>query len=712
LTCLFLMNARFRPLVALLPAFIAISPTLAQSTAASDTGLQRDSTLPPITVYASRFEEVRSNALPHTSIVTADEILKSGASNVSEVLSRVAGLPLRLNLDGSTNAVVDMRGFGDTASNNIVVLLDGVRLSEHEQSMARTSMIPIEAISHIEISKTGNSVLYGDGANGGTINIITRKNVGQLTVVSGGLASYSGLHSGLYHSTDLQDSSLSLFARQYASDNYRRNSRGTEISAGTSWSKRIDSQTDIGARFFVNRERNKLPGSLPSIWLHSAPRESQVPGYNWDAAVDSHSLTLFGKKKIDDIELAVDWNQRSRRNSDVYSYDAYNVFSGYRYDDWRQSRGNSSSQADIQTLSPRLKISNFIIARNTLQIGYDWHKTSKEGLAHLTFGCSSGSLSSLCGNGGTDAGGNTNRLDHQSRGLYFRNTLELSNKDRIVFGHRRESYSQTRTNDYGYGPSTFNAKGTTSASELEYARNFQPHLTGFVRLSRNFRIPNADDNNNVAYAPPLFNEPLLLRVQASQDIDLGLIHRSGLLQTEARYFRSHVKNEIGYDPSGCGYACNVNFDPTRREGIHLRQRLELAQAWTLRANFHFIKARFVEGRYAGNDVPSVPAITGQLSMDYHLNPNHQLTLTTRGAQSRFMSGDFENSQTRTAGYAVQDLSYFYKRKNWSVVASVLNLTNKQYADTGIYKPSYTSPYQLTLYPNPGRSFSLSSRYAF
>lgn len=708
----FHMNARYKLLAALLPTIIGISPAQAQPQGAPYDRALTDQALPTITVHASRFEEVRAGVLPHITLVSADEIHRSGASNVSEVLSRVAGLPMRLNLDGSTNAVVDLRGYGDTASNNMVVLLDGIRLSEHEQSMARTSMIPLEAISHIEISRAGNSVLFGDGANGGTINIITRKNVGQVTVVSGSLASFGGLNSGLFHARDLQDSALSLFARQYASDNYRSNARGTELSAGSSWTKRIDSQTDIGARFFVNRERNKLPGSLPSIWLNSMPRATQVSGYNWDAEVDSHSLTLFGRKRMEDMELAVDFSQRSRRNSDAYSYDAYNVFSGYRYDDWRQSQGSSSSQADVQSLSPRLKISNFILPRNTLQMGYDWHKTSKDGLAKLTFGCSSGSTSSLCANAIPDVGGNNYRFVHQSSGLYFRNTLELSRVDRIVFGQRRESYSQMRTIDYGYGPSAYRAKDTNTASELEYARNFQPNLTAYLRLSRNFRIPNADDNGNVAYAPPLFVEPLLLRVQTSQDVDWGVIHQSGHVQTRVNYFRSHVKNEIGFDPSGCGYACNVNFEPTEREGIQIQQNLDLSKALSLRTNLRFVKARFLEGRYAGNDVPGVPALTGQLSMDYRLSSTERLTWTTRGAKSRYMSGDFDNSQAQIAGYAVQDLSYFFKAKKWSVVASVLNLTNKQHADTGIYKPSYTTPYALTLYPNPGRTFNLSGRYAF
>ena len=187
------MNTRLKPLAALLPALFILSPAVAQQTTGVNSSSEGASVLPSITVYASRFEEKLADALPQTSVVTAAEIQKSGASNVSEVLSKVAGLPMRINLDGSTNAVIDMKGYGDTASNNVVVLLDGVRLSESEQTVARTSMIPLEAIDHIEITKTGNSVLYGDGATGGTVNIVTKKNAGNLTMVSGGLASYSGL---------------------------------------------------------------------------------------------------------------------------------------------------------------------------------------------------------------------------------------------------------------------------------------------------------------------------------------------------------------------------------------------------------------------------------------------------------------------------------------------------------------------------------------
>jgi len=165
-----------------------------------------------VLIYASRFEEPVENSLPQTFIITDREIQKSGFSNVSEVLQKIGGLTVRQNLDGSTNGVIDIRGFGDAADNNVLVLLDGVRLSENEQASARTSLIPLEAIDHIEIMRGGNSVLYGDGATGGTINIVTKSNLNDLTVVSAGLGSYSTIQSSVFHARKNNDISLTFLA--------------------------------------------------------------------------------------------------------------------------------------------------------------------------------------------------------------------------------------------------------------------------------------------------------------------------------------------------------------------------------------------------------------------------------------------------------------------------------------------------------------------
>lgn len=706
MTCLFFMITRQKPLVALLPVLFTMSSAGAQQSVGANANSQTYLTVPSITVYASRFEEALVDTLPQTSIVTAAEIQKSGASNVSEVLLKVAGLPMRLNLDGSTNAVIDMRGYGDTAFNNVVVLLDGVRLSENEQTAARTSMIPLEAIDHIEITKTGNSVLYGDGATGGTINIVTRKNVGNLTVVSGGLASYSGYQSSIYHSQALDESEVSIFAKQYASDNYRQNSKGTELSMGANWIKHIDFQTDVGTRFFTSQERNKLPGALPSIYLNSSPRDSQVPGYNWNSDVDSNFLTFFGKKTIQNVELAIDLNQRIRRNINSYRYDAHTVYSGYNYDSqWHDSYGNSSSRAKSQSISPRIKINDFMVIGNVLQMGYDWSNTKKNGNAFLTFGCSSGTCSIA-----NNTGSSQYEIEHQTRGFYFRDIWDMSNTDRITAGYRQESYSQNYAIDYGGYGSSYGVARTAHASELEYSKKLHTGLTGYMRLSENFRIANADDSSNAAQDN--FYNPVPLQVQTSRDVDVGLNQKTDFSVTEISYFHSHIKNEIGFDPVGCGYGCNVNFDPTQREGVNFKQHLTLSKEFTLRTNLQYIRSKFVDGAYSAKFVPGVAPFSGNFALDYQMSPKEQITWTARFAASRYMSGDFLNTQSKVPGYGVQDVSYFYKEKSWSIVASLMNLFDKKYADSGFYKPINTPPYDLTVYPNPGRRVSLTGRYVF
>ena len=142
---------------------------------ASATHAQQNSDLQPVTVYGSRFQETIQNALPQTTIITATEIEKSGLTNVSEILQKLGNIPVKIDLRGGNNVSIDLRGYGDTADNNVVVLLDGVRLSEDEGAPARISIIPVEAIEHIEIHKGGSSVLYGNGATSGYINIITKK---------------------------------------------------------------------------------------------------------------------------------------------------------------------------------------------------------------------------------------------------------------------------------------------------------------------------------------------------------------------------------------------------------------------------------------------------------------------------------------------------------------------------------------------------------
>ncbi|UUZ50042.1 TonB-dependent receptor plug domain-containing protein [Massilia sp. B-10] len=81
----------------------------------------------------------------------------------------------RQSFDGSPDFLLDLRGFGATSAQNLVLMIDGVRLSENDLGGAILSTIPIETVERIDIVRGGSSVLFGDGATGGVIHIVTKR---------------------------------------------------------------------------------------------------------------------------------------------------------------------------------------------------------------------------------------------------------------------------------------------------------------------------------------------------------------------------------------------------------------------------------------------------------------------------------------------------------------------------------------------------------
>src|SRR3954466_13244026 len=129
---------------------------------------------PTIVITATRFADTRRDLPVGVTIITADDIRKSASSNLGDILAQFGLLQIR-DLAGTQNPQLDLRGFGITGDQNTLVLLDGLRLSEADLESAQLSAIPLESIERIEIVRGAGAVLYGAGATGGTINIITRR---------------------------------------------------------------------------------------------------------------------------------------------------------------------------------------------------------------------------------------------------------------------------------------------------------------------------------------------------------------------------------------------------------------------------------------------------------------------------------------------------------------------------------------------------------
>ncbi len=109
-------------------------------------------------------------------LVTRDEIAMYGYQSLSEVLENVPGL---YNIDNNfgLSGNFGIRGFWNNRSQNssVAILINGIPQARPDESSTPMNLfnVPVEAIDRIEISRGPNSVIYGNGASFGAINIIT-----------------------------------------------------------------------------------------------------------------------------------------------------------------------------------------------------------------------------------------------------------------------------------------------------------------------------------------------------------------------------------------------------------------------------------------------------------------------------------------------------------------------------------------------------------
>ena len=122
-----------------------------------------------ITVTSTRYANMLKDIPLPMDVVDEHQIMRSSANTVSDLLDSRPGLSL--TRDGIWATDITIRGL---SRSNIVTLIDGNRIETATDISARLSMIDLNDIDRIEIIKGGSSSLYGTGAFGGVVNIITK----------------------------------------------------------------------------------------------------------------------------------------------------------------------------------------------------------------------------------------------------------------------------------------------------------------------------------------------------------------------------------------------------------------------------------------------------------------------------------------------------------------------------------------------------------
>jgi vitamin B12 transporter len=146
-----------------------------------------------VLVTATRTPQAARDVVSDTLSIGPEEVARSGAGSITELLQRQRGIEVTRNGGPGTNSGVFLRG---SNGNQVIVLIDGVRIGSASSGAAAWNAIPLSAVDHIEVVYGPLSTLYGADAIGGVVQIFTRKGQGGLALDAGVLAGTYGTRSG------------------------------------------------------------------------------------------------------------------------------------------------------------------------------------------------------------------------------------------------------------------------------------------------------------------------------------------------------------------------------------------------------------------------------------------------------------------------------------------------------------------------------------
>ncbi|NHZ78494.1 TonB-dependent receptor [Massilia sp. CCM 8695] len=626
-------------------------------------------TLPAVTVTGARFASDPALAPIGATVISADEIRRAGAADVNQAIRQIGGVYGRQSLDGSPDFSLDLRGFGTNSSQNMVVTLDGVRMSESELSNATLSSIPIETVERIEIIRGGASVLYGEGATGGVIHIITRR------PEANGRRGMLRAEAGQFGLRDLRAAmaqswngfALDASVGSQRTDNYRDHNEFAldTFSGGAQWAYQGGR---AGVRYDRARQESDLPGALSARQFGENPRQANTP--DDIGSLDSDRRTAFVEQRVGSVDLAAELSRRERTTRSTYFY----TIEGKRM-------ASKATYDSAQTqFSPRLRhLAQMGGVLNELVAGVDMVKWSRV----------------------TDSAYSDADATQKSRALYVRDELKFggAHKARVAVGARRERFEKDATDARAFA-APYASKTTLNAWEVQGSVDVMPLVNLYAKAGRSYRVANVDENGYRA-------APGVLAPQTSRDLELGVAYGDAALGANTRVFRHQLRNEIFYDPTvNGGYGANTNLDPTERKGVEFDVHASIARDWRVSGNWQHVLARFTDGPNAGRAMVLVPKNVVSARLAWVPGNGHSADIGFQWAGSQRFGADFANNcGARMASSTTFEARYARQIGAWEFAVAGLNLADKHYTSNAYGCNS-------GIYPSDGRQIKVSARYDF
>ena len=627
-------------------------------------------------------EEESSEKLPaNVTVITEEDIRNSTASNVGELIRDHTGIIVRDFYGTGTKTTIDMRGFARGL--NTAVLVNNRRVNEIDLSGVDWNLIPLDNIERIEVVRGGGSVLYGDNATSGVINIITKKGSAKRPrlVVELRSEGFEGEGEAITINNATEAATFNLTAKKRSTEGYRDNGYfdSEDLNTRLTFTPNLSTRIDLSGA--IHEDTQGLPGGLTEAELRADREQTTTPDDNvtndhayYDAVIE---YALSGA-----LTLEVEYS------NSVREFDAAYSGASYTYDAIRET--------DTDELKVKFTSRQPMFGRkNLLTAGFDRYDSSVVNDSIFV-----GAFSTT-----TTASG----IEKEEKGSYLANEFFISPALTFTAGYR---YSRTVFKDSVYSDDSF--FGITIGSGFQRFKEEAVnagltfnHVKGgklYASFSKGFRLPTTDELFS-------FDGTIVrLKPELTETVEVGMVHPLGSAATiSLTLYEMDVENELYWNPPVLPFffGANENLDETLHRGAELALSGSLGEALSFDGNWTFTEATFESGAFDGNDIPLVPVQSAAAFMKLRLSTNSTLSLSANWVGERYLDSDVDNSLKRLDEYTTVDARLTIIDKRYTLYLGAKNIFDEEYSEYGVEGST-----ENNFYPSPDRWYYAGIKYAY
>ena len=605
-------------------------------------------------VTATGFDDVQSNQIKNTTIVTAQDIHNKGYNTIEEILKRTPGVNF---VNNGFGYIVDVRGQGvQGAAKNVKVLVDGSPLNILDMSHAILPLnsISVEDIEKIEIINGGGTVLYGGGTAGGVINVITKKT--QEEPVKNKVyyqnSSFDTNKFGFGTSIKFADNFLLDLAYENVNGNgYRRGDKrdGENLRGGFTYNI-ADNQT---LRFKATRykEESKESDSITKAQLNKDRKQAGTTLTESDLDRTEYSLN-YEIKPTDNLTFSLlGYNQKTIRDYDQEA-----------------PAGRMTHKTDGQFKDRKTGVDlkgKYNYGSGNVIFGYEYIKNSSN---RSSYGAMYMRNRRLFPTSTIDID-----LQKNTHSAFVQGRHSFTDKLEGTLGYRYEhaDYDIHRTD----GRNVINKNTKKSNNAYETGLNFKYSDTGnvYAKYERGYRSPSPTEmvDKSITRGYVLNN----LKSEKYDTYEIGIKDMIGPSFVSLTGFYTNKNDEILIDmPSGHGLNWTYkNLQKTERKGVELFAE-QYFGTFRVNESVSYVDAKISKGADKNKKISYVSKTKATLGANYEVLTGLNLT-----ADLNYFSNSVDGNYEKIKGYSTTDLGVNYAhRTGLGVQAGVKNVFDKKY----------------------------------